>query len=118
LPAPSQGPLKSEFAGDADMRELVDTFTRELPEQVFKMNALLESQQVDELRRIVHQLKGAGGGYGFAPITADAARAESLIKHHHSLEEIDRAVRSLVETIRRVEGYQPSQEDASCLKKS
>jgi PAS domain S-box-containing protein len=110
--------LKSEFADDAEMRELVEHFTRELPEQVGKINAMLQGQQMDELRRIVHQLKGAGGGYGFTPITTEAARAENLIKHNHSLEEIDRSVRSLVETIRRVEGYQPSQEDASCLKKS
>ncbi len=118
LPPQSAELLKSEFADDADMRQLVEQFTQELPEQVGKINTLLEQKQMDELRRIVHQLKGAGGGYGFTPITTEAARAENLIKHNHSLEEIDRAVRSLVETIRCVEGYQPSQEDGSCLKKS
>jgi signal transduction histidine kinase/DNA-binding response OmpR family regulator len=116
--ATSDEPLKSEFANDADMRELVEHFTRELPQQVAKINTRLQRQEMDDLRRIVHQLKGAGGGYGFQPITHEAARAEDLIQHNHSLEEIDRAVRSLIDTIRRVEGYQPSQEDASCLKKS
>ncbi len=102
--------LKSDFADDADMRQLVDDFVRELPQQVSRVVELLEQNRLEELHRLVHQLKGAGGGYGFGPLSAEAAQAELALKQTRDLDEIERAVHSLVQTIRHIDGYEPSQE--------
>ena len=113
-----QAALKSEFADDAQMTDLVNDFVRELPLQVSRLHELLEQQRLDDLRRLVHQIKGAGGGYGFAPLSAFAASAEQTIRHAPDAARVEEAVKSLIELIRRVEGYQSSLEKEPCLKKS
>ncbi|HEX8523566.1 MAG TPA: ATP-binding protein [Tepidisphaeraceae bacterium] len=118
-PSPSQHEsVRSDFVNDAAMSELVTQFVEELPQQVAKLSEFLEEHRIDELRRLVHQLKGAGGGFGFAPITTEAAKAEHLIRSSAELSKVERAVRDLIALIRKVEGYQPSRETEPCLKKS
>jgi HPt (histidine-containing phosphotransfer) domain-containing protein len=58
-----------------------------------------------DLRRAVHQLKGAGGGYGFPVITDQAATAEKLIKASASVEAVTSQVRDLIAVIESIEGY-------------
>jgi HPt (histidine-containing phosphotransfer) domain-containing protein len=90
------------------MSDLVAEFVRDLPNQVNRIAELLRREHLEDLRRVVHQLKGAGGGYGFAPITAEAARTEQIIRTGQDLAEIQTAVTSLLELLRRVEGFQPT----------
>jgi len=59
---------------------------------------------------VVHQLKGAGGGYGFPEITEAAATAEKCVKAQEVTEAIAAEVNSLIRLIRSVEGYVPSRE--------
>ncbi|UCD74143.1 MAG: Hpt domain-containing protein [Phycisphaerales bacterium] len=78
----SPEPLKSEFAGDADMMELVEFFVSDLRE---KIEAIIEAWKAGDgqrLRRLAHQLKGAGGGYGFPTITEAAGDLE-----HHLMDD-------------------------------
>lgn len=70
-------PLRSSFADDPDMAELVEMFVTELPERVADLTRSYESAAKDELRTIAHQLKGASAGYGFEPIGQAAARLEA-----------------------------------------
>jgi HPt (histidine-containing phosphotransfer) domain-containing protein len=111
-------PLRSGFADDPDMREVLDEFVAKLPERVRQLGDLLEASNVDELRRAVHQLKGAGGGYGFPAITDAAAIAEKRVKARSDLNAIAADIRSLIEIIRSVEGYDSLREDsraAECI---
>lgn len=71
--------LISEFAGDDEMRELITMFVDELPERVRALRALTDSGELDGLRRLAHQLKGAGGGYGFPSLGHAAGRLEDLV---------------------------------------
>jgi len=66
---------------------------------------------LEELRRVVHQLKGAGGGYGFDAITTHAAGAEQRIQAGAEISEITAQVNALTDLIRRIEGYQPAKEN-------
>ena len=66
--------IASEFANDPDLASILDTFVEALPEKVAAMRLALGGGQHDELRRLAHQLKGAGGGYGYPSLT-EAARA-------------------------------------------
>ncbi len=87
------------------MVEILPQFIAELPEQVAALIRYLLDQNLAELRCATHQLKGAGGGYGFAEITELAARAEQRVKDAAPLETIKAEVESLIRLVRRVEGY-------------
>jgi len=104
------GPIRSSSANDPDMAEVLPEFISELPEQVAALIRHLQEQNLGELRSAAHQLKGAGGGYGFAQITELAARAEQRVKDAAPLETIAAEVESLIRLIRRVEGYDPLKE--------
>jgi len=52
---------------------------------------------------------GACGGYGFDAVSEPASRAEEAIKSGCALESIGVEIRSLIEVIRRIDGYDQSQ---------
>ncbi len=73
---------------DPELDDLKREFLAEAEEKAREMQAALEAERTrDSLERLAylaHQLKGSGGSYGYAKISADAA-------------EIERAVESLVD---------------------
>ncbi|MDP3215538.1 MAG: Hpt domain-containing protein, partial [Deltaproteobacteria bacterium] len=69
-------PLSSDFADDPDMAEIIDGFVAGLVGRAEALRAAAAEGRREEVRRLAHQLKGAAGGYGFAPITAAAAELE------------------------------------------
>jgi HPt (histidine-containing phosphotransfer) domain-containing protein len=89
-------PLYSALGGDPDLRDIVDQFVWEMPERVANLLDRLNSGNWEELRRLVHQLKGAAGSYGFDLLTPSAGRVEDAIREARTEEEIRRAVDSLV----------------------
>lgn len=98
-------PIRSEFADDPDMLELVQEFVAELPGRVDELSTSLSSGDSEQLQRIAHQLSGACGGYGF-PAIGDMARAlENRLRDADGSAELT-AVREqvdeLVEMCRRV----------------
>jgi CheY-like chemotaxis protein/HPt (histidine-containing phosphotransfer) domain-containing protein len=97
--------LRSEFADDKDMKDVLAEFIAGLPEQVREIERLLEERDANALKRAAHQLKGAGGGYGFPSITDAAARAERQIAEGQPLANVQKQIEELVELIRSVEGY-------------
>jgi len=72
-------PLRSEFADDQDMIEIIEAFIEEMPDRISKLTACWHAQQLDELRRLSHQLKGASGGYGYAELGQSAGKFESTL---------------------------------------
>jgi signal transduction histidine kinase/CheY-like chemotaxis protein/HPt (histidine-containing phosphotransfer) domain-containing protein len=73
------GALVSAFADDEETMVLVGTFVRNLPKQVATITVALTDGDLDGLRRAVHQLRGAAGGYGFFTLTEAAASVENAI---------------------------------------
>ena len=72
--------IRSTYEGDPDMLEIVREFAAELPARIAKLEAHAAAGQLRELQTLAHQLKGAGGGYGFPQITELAASLESALK--------------------------------------
>lgn len=70
----------SSLAADPDLAELVDLFVAELPERLAALHSALETSRIADVARFAHQLKGAGGSYGFPQLTPVAARLEMLAK--------------------------------------
>jgi signal transduction histidine kinase/DNA-binding NarL/FixJ family response regulator len=107
-PAPESLPgavLVSSFKDDPDLTEVLGRFVETLPHRVQKLTELLAHNDLAELGRIVHQMKGASGGYGFAILSKLAAKAEQKIKSKEPLEAVAADVNELIAMIRRVEGY-------------
>jgi len=102
--------LRSEFADDPDMAELVAEFVGVLPSRMASLTEQLRRDDLSALQRSLHQLKGAGGGYGFREITTSAAGAEAAIKNQDPLPAIHSEIQSLLTLVRSVEGYETARE--------
>ena len=70
---PSDQAIRSAFGDDPDMAGIIAEFVNQLPQRQSEMRQAASNNQWDVLRRLAHQIKGAGGSYGFACLT-DAAR--------------------------------------------
>ncbi len=96
-------PIRSTYEDDLDMMEIVQEFADELPGRAESAETLLRDGDLSELQRLAHQLKGAGGGYGFDAITEVAAALEQALKDGADARVLEERASSLCETLRAVE---------------
>ncbi len=96
-------PIRSTYEDDPDMMEIVQEFADELPGRAESAETLLRDGDLSELQRLAHQLKGAGGGYGFDAITEVAAALEQALKDGADAGVLEERASSLCETLRAVE---------------
>lgn len=95
-------PLYSEFAGDAELTELVEFFVAEMESRSKELRTALEQRDMSALRRLAHQLKGAAGGYGFPAIGAAAANVElAILQEEAELSGIRERAEDLITLCRR-----------------
>ena len=102
--------IRSSLAGDPRMMEIIPGFVDGLPGKVRKMLDLLEHHDLVALQKVVHELVGTAGGYGFATVSQPARKAQQLILAGADLEPIAAEINSLIEVIRRIEGYDESKD--------
>jgi HPt (histidine-containing phosphotransfer) domain-containing protein len=100
--------IKSRFASDPRIMEIIPEFVDGLPSKVCTMMDYLENNDLDGVQKIVHQLLGACGGYGFTEVTEPARSVEQSIKAGRDIESIRTETNSLVAIVRRIEGYDES----------
>ena len=72
--------VHSRFAADPDYSELLEMFVASIPEKVESLRGAFAQGAWRELQTLAHQLKGAGGGYGFDGLTPRAAALEQTCK--------------------------------------
>ncbi len=72
--------IQSEFADDPDMVAVINDFVARLPLTLAAMSDALANNIHEELRRLAHQLKGSGGGYGYPSLTEKAREVEDAAK--------------------------------------
>jgi CheY-like chemotaxis protein len=102
---PSQDRIRSTYAEMTKMKKILNEFITDLPARVGDMQSQLSQQNLDQVKRTAHQLRGAGGGYGFAEMTELATHVEQAVKDEQSLENITSQVDQLVQYMRRIDGY-------------
>jgi HPt (histidine-containing phosphotransfer) domain-containing protein len=78
--APAMAPIVSEYAADTELAGLIDEFVEGLGNKTAAMRQALANGLFDELRRLSHQLKGAGGSYGYPCLTKAGKRLEDAAK--------------------------------------
>jgi len=82
---------------DPEDAELIEYFLSELPEKVSAITSAVTDENITELGRIAHQLKGAAPGFGFPAIGSAAAQLEGSIRELDEASEDMKAVHAEVE---------------------
>jgi CheY-like chemotaxis protein len=91
-PARDDGAIISQYINDPDMARILETFIGRLAGHVEAMRHAHADGQHRELQRLAHQLKGAGGSYGYPSLTEagrvleDAAKAQDRMTEGVALE--------------------------------
>jgi PAS domain S-box-containing protein len=87
----SENAIHSVFRSDPNMAGIIGQFVGKMPQRLAEMREAAHNSQWDALRRLAHQMKGAGGSYGYACLTDAASGLES----HARPEDAEAAIRAL-----------------------
>ena len=96
--------VQSTLISQPDFRPLVERYIADLPPIIARIHDLLAQDDMIQLARQLHRLKGSGGGYGFAQLSILAAEAEKAVAAGQC-EVVESAVAGLVNYIRSIAGY-------------
>lgn len=99
---PTQG-IQSLLRDDPDLQELVAMFVGELPQRVESLRRQIQCGDWNEVRRTAHQLKGAGGSYGFPQLSQAAAAVEYMIEDVRTPQQIIAGVEEIAALCERFE---------------
>jgi signal transduction histidine kinase/CheY-like chemotaxis protein/HPt (histidine-containing phosphotransfer) domain-containing protein len=114
-PPPAAGPsnqtIHSSMENEPSVQKLLATFVSRLPERLLAIQNLFLHENHNALLQVIHQLKGASGGYGFPQLTEATARVERKLKDNVPHHELGVEVEVLMTLIRRIDGYDPSKEE-------
>ena len=83
---------------DPEFRQIVEAFIPRLREQAAAMQAAWQGRDLDELARLSHWLKGAGGTVGFDALTDPAKKLEVFAKQKQ-VNEIGKALGEVLDMI-------------------
>jgi HPt (histidine-containing phosphotransfer) domain-containing protein len=97
--------IRSSYSDDPSMMKVVSDFVTGLPGEMRDLLDLLERNDLRALQRLVHQLHGSCGGYGFDAVSEPAKKAEETLKTGASRELISAEIKRLIAVVRRIEGY-------------
>jgi len=75
-----EGPLDSCYAANAVLQPHIERFVRRLPERLEALRVEVRTPGSDKLPLLLHQLKGAAGGFGYHPISSAAGAVEELLR--------------------------------------
>ena len=84
---------------DSDLEELVPDFIENRYEDIEKISEYLNSEEIDEIQRLGHSMKGSGGGYGFHEITELGSELELAAKRG-DITEINELNKKLVQYLK------------------
>ncbi len=90
----------SQLAGNEDFAPLLQQFISEIPERISHIDLALAADDVELLKRIVHQLKGACGGYGFPSLTEEAFALEKVMDNGTSVKNFESELAHFVANLR------------------
>jgi signal transduction histidine kinase/CheY-like chemotaxis protein/HPt (histidine-containing phosphotransfer) domain-containing protein len=108
--APAQLPSNARPNAAEAMRRAVEGFVARLPGRVDELHSLCAAQELSKLGTLIHQIKGAGGGYGFPAISQAAEKTEAVVRSNAEIEAVRAAVDELIGLIRETAGYDSARE--------
>ena len=69
----------SEFANDPVIGPILNIFVDSLPDRLAKLKKALDTENLDEVKKISHQLRGSAGAFGFSQITLLSGLLEDAV---------------------------------------
>lgn len=72
--------ISSDWADDPELASILNDFVAGLSDKIAAMRNSLAGGRFEELQRFAHQLKGAGGGYGYPALTESARSLENAAR--------------------------------------
>lgn len=99
----TEGVLRSIYASDPELAELLELFVEELPDRIEAFQDAYRAAQAEVLARLAHQLKGAAPGYGYPTIGEAAGKIEHRLKASQTpeVEQVAAEVDELIRLCRR-----------------
>jgi CheY-like chemotaxis protein/HPt (histidine-containing phosphotransfer) domain-containing protein len=71
------GGIASQFLDDPQLGDILPQFVKRLPNQLDVLCEALEQKRLGDAERLAHQIKGAGGSYGY-PTLSEVAKSLEL----------------------------------------
>ncbi len=71
---------------DSDLKEIIPIFMENRESDIADLKKNIEANNYDEIEKIGHQLKGAGGSYGFDYITEIGKEIENIADNNNPTE--------------------------------
>jgi PAS domain S-box-containing protein len=104
------GVIRSTLAGNASLSAVIAGFVGRLPRIAQELGELLDAPDRAELARAelaraAHKLRGAGGSYGFMPLSIAAAALEDGVTAGEPVEATIAQANALIAMLHRVEGF-------------
>lgn len=97
----------SPLAAESDLAELVEIFVSDLSDRVANIRRYAQFEDWSEVRRLAHQLKGAGGSYGFPHLSAAAEKLENAARRPSPADSMDEALAALATACERTKAGTP-----------
>jgi HPt (histidine-containing phosphotransfer) domain-containing protein len=94
--------LPEEMANDPDFIFLVEQFVGRLPEMITDAETMLANDDWDGLMKLMHNLKGNAGGFGFPGLTDRAGNIHALLRENNTVD-IPALLGQLVEYCRQIQ---------------
>jgi HPt (histidine-containing phosphotransfer) domain-containing protein len=98
-------PLRSTFADDPTMADLLEIYGTALGVHVHKLRTHIAKNDAEEIRRELHQLKGSGKSFGYPAITEKAAAVEAGLRAGSAVMAARRELEGLIGLLESVEHY-------------
>lgn len=98
----ADGSIVSTLAEHPTLSALVRGFVERLPKRLEELQSAFRSRDREKLLNLAHGLRGAGGTYGFKPLTEAAGTLEQRVREGAARAEIASALSRLTEICRRV----------------
>ena len=96
-------PIISTLSEDESMRPLLREFVNNARELISTLKSAHYAQDLNHLRLICRQLKGAGGGYGFEDVTYSAQSViDTISTAENDAQVVREAVDNLLDVLRRI----------------
>jgi signal transduction histidine kinase/CheY-like chemotaxis protein/CHASE1-domain containing sensor protein/HPt (histidine-containing phosphotransfer) domain-containing protein len=78
--APAGSPVRRSLGNDPELAGVLGQFVNGLPGQIEAMSLAAQAGRREELQRLAHRLKGAGGSYGYPELTEAARGLEAAAR--------------------------------------
>lgn len=88
--------LTSSLAEDVAFAPVLERYRLRLNGRISQIRSAFEAAALDDLRFQLHQVTGAAGSYGYAPISEAARQCERLLETGSSVAEIKEPLNELL----------------------